>query len=164
MLYHLLKTCSKMVLSEEKAEEILENVLNKILKNDSFLLVNDVNERTISHKIAEYLNQEVSDEWDVDCEYNRNFDEIKVVHFEVPNPSSKDTQAKTVYPDIIVHKRNTGENLIVLEIKKSSNNDDGNYDRKKLEAYKRNLDYEYAYFISLITNTEKATYNYEEVI
>lgn len=53
--------------------EIIERTriaLGVLQKNDSFLLENEVNERTIAHKFAEYLQKQFPD-WNVDCEYNR---------------------------------------------------------------------------------------------
>ena len=51
--------------------EKVKNAYLQFLKNDGYLLENDVNERSITHKFAVYLENEFS-EWDVDCEYNRN--------------------------------------------------------------------------------------------
>ena len=56
----------------------VEKALNLLLEQDKFLLLNNLNERTISHKLAEYLQREFSS-WNVDCEYNRNFDRIKKI-------------------------------------------------------------------------------------
>lgn len=61
----------------------------------------------------------------------------------------EDTDAKTVYPDIIVHKRkNDKENLLVIEAKKSSSGIDDNWDTAKLKAFKeRPYFYRAAYFV-----------------
>jgi hypothetical protein len=125
-----------------ETEGILRKVnlaIDKFLKSDSVLLEIDVNERTMTHKLAEYLQQEFQD-YNVDCEYNRQINDTKMM----PQPSiprkrlnfSKDTDARTVYPDIIVHKRLGDDNLLVIEAKKSSREDNGEWDKEKLKAFK----------------------------
>ncbi len=60
-------------------KEILEKIKNgyrKFLKNDSYLLQVDANERSITHRFAIYLEDEFPD-YNVDCEYNRECADIK---------------------------------------------------------------------------------------
>jgi hypothetical protein len=93
--------------------------IESFLTHESNLLCIDVNERSITHKIAEYLQYNFK-EWNVDCEYNRLGDKVKTL----PKPiktNSNDTDAKTIFPDIIVHKRGKNENLLVIEVKKVGN-------------------------------------------
>ncbi|PWB55285.1 MAG: hypothetical protein C3F06_02795 [Candidatus Methanoperedenaceae archaeon] len=85
-----------------------------LFKNDSFLLENGVNERSVSHKLAEYLQQEIPD-WNVDCEYNRKGSALKTL--ERIRECSEERKTDRVFPDIIIHQRNTKINLLVLEIK-----------------------------------------------
>lgn len=49
----------------------IEKSLNMLIRNDLFLFEIDVHERTISHRLAVYLEQEFPS-WNVDCEYDRN--------------------------------------------------------------------------------------------
>ena len=49
----------------------LEIALSELIERDSFLFEADANERSITHKLAEYLQAQFQD-WNVDCEYNRN--------------------------------------------------------------------------------------------
>ena len=44
-----------------------------LLLNDIYLLEHDVHERTITHKLGEYL-QPLFRQWNVDCEYNRDME------------------------------------------------------------------------------------------
>jgi hypothetical protein len=137
-------------------EEIKEKVniaIDILFKNDSFLLENDVNERSISHKLAEYL-QILFPKWHVDCEYNRmksrKMDKkyiTKTLNLPITNLRSEDTDAKTVYPDIVVHKRGTDSNLLAIEIKKKSNNASKDFDYKKLKAFTSQLRYTFGLFI-----------------
>jgi hypothetical protein len=92
-----------------------------------------VNERSITHYLAIYLKQEFAD-WDVDVEYNRNLGFIKRVRLDPPQPSADDTDAVTVYPDVIVHKRDTTSNLLVVEVKKAGRGGI-EFDLRKLKAF-----------------------------
>ena len=55
----------------ELIEKILKNALKKLREFDSQLLEINVNERTISHKLAEHIQEKIYD-LSVDCEYNRH--------------------------------------------------------------------------------------------
>ncbi|MDT3778260.1 hypothetical protein PJI16_11900 [Nitrospira sp. MA-1] len=123
--------------------------INLLIRQDAFLLQCNVNERSMSHKLAEYLQKEFR-KWHVDCEYNRDHDLTKKL--VVPNGTTRidDTEAKTVFPDIIVHHRNENSNLLVIEVKKTSNPDNGNFDRRKLEEFiKPPFNYQYGLFLRL---------------
>lgn len=57
--------------------------------------------------------------------------------------------AKTVYPDIIIHQRISRNNLLVIEIKKSNNPDNGGCDKQKIIKFIEKLEYEYRLFIRI---------------
>ena len=60
----------------------------------------------------------------------------------------EDLEAKTVFPDIIVHQRGTRENLLIIEAKKSSSKVQDEFDRGKLAQFKADpFNYRYALFI-----------------
>ena len=103
-----------------------------------------VNERAISHRLAIYL-EALFPGWDVDCEYDRLGDARK----KIPDGSGNDDdEGSKVLPDIIVHKRGLdGPNLLVLEIKKTSNTEPDDRDLEKLRAYVSALHYEHAVFV-----------------
>ena len=103
-------------------KEKIDTAIRTLLKNDLFLLRNNSDEWSISHKFAEYLQQRFSD-WHVDVEYNRDKDRIKELN------------EKDVRPDIIVHIRDTDNNLLVIETKKSNNLKKINEDRKRLSKF-----------------------------
>jgi hypothetical protein len=122
-------------------------------RNPAYLFETDVNERSISHKFASYLQEEFEG-WDVDCEYNRDHDDpklLKLLKVSTLGVKPDDVQARTVYPDIIVHHRGTEDNLLVIEIKKTSNQLSNDFDIQKLEEYKRQLGYIYALFLRFNT-------------
>jgi len=126
--------------------------IDKLLLQDRALFILNANERSISHRLALYLQEQFPD-WHVDCEYNRNNNDPKIINWKPSEVkkrqvSSDDTTGQTVYPDIIVHHRRTSENLLVIEMKLTTNRQaSGTDDKLKLEAYKRDLGYEYALFI-----------------
>lgn len=139
--------------SKEEIKKKVYIAIDLLIKNDSFLLKNDVNERSISHKLAEYLQQQFP-EYNVDCEYNRIKNQkmdhayiTKKINLPISELRSDDTTAKTVYPDIIIHKRGTENNLVVIEIKKKLSDEDKKYDINKLEAFKKQLGYKNSLFI-----------------
>jgi hypothetical protein len=138
--------------SAPEVKRKVTGALGSLFHHDIYLLQFDVNERSISHRLATYLQREFAD-WDVDCEYNRNHDVRKQLDISQKNVRTDDTQAKTVFPDIIVHHRKTDENLLVIEIKKTSNTESDCFDLKKLRAFKSQLRYRYALFLRLKTGT-----------
>ena len=146
---------------KEEIEKLLRKGLALLYKNDYFLISHDVNERSISHKLAGYL-QTLFPELHVDCEYNK----IGKRTIDGKNLSKKmdwspreqvetdDTNGKTVYPDIIIHTRGIrSQNLLVVEVKKSinRNNEKRTKDYQKLFHFitDSKFKYKYAAFIDL---------------
>lgn len=70
-----------MNIGDDETKEILKG-LRMLLKNDHYLLKNDVNERSITHKLGEYY-QFIFSDWNVDCEYNRNMGGPKKIEMNV---------------------------------------------------------------------------------
>jgi hypothetical protein len=124
-------------------KEKVEICIRQLFKNDYHLLEINAHERSISHKLAEYLQQQFPD-WHVDCEYNRHGIEIKRL------------DNKVVYPDIIVHIRNTDFNLLVIELKCSDK--DCKDDIEKLERYTNQngkFKYQLGLFLKIINSEIK---------
>jgi hypothetical protein len=47
-----------------------------------------------------------------------------------------------VFPDVVIHRRGpNGPNVLVLELKKTSNPDPHECDRKRIEAFRKHLKY-----------------------
>ena len=137
-------------MTEKDKNAVKDKIINaykKLLEKDIYLLKNDVNERSITHKMAEYLQQEFS-EYHVDCEYNRDG------HFTKKLATKKidtdDIEAQTIYPDIIIHKRgDNNNNFVIIEAKKAYANEIGkNKDIQKLKDYEEQLHYKFAIFIT----------------
>jgi hypothetical protein len=117
--------------------------LDELLGNDRSLLEADANERAITHRLGVYLAV-LFPSWDVDCEYNRDGHEVKALSGQV------------VVPDVIVHRRGTQENLLVIEVKKTTSNESDEADKKKLRAFREQLGYQNALFLKLACGLERA--------
>lgn len=124
--------------------DIFEKAKNEFLEKEKTIIKNDTNERTLTQRLAFYLELQLRknikyENYSVDCEYNRKEEDIKRLKF------GKNTDKKEIYPDIIVHQRKIKNNLIAIEMKKTtSRNTDKIKDIEKLEALTdRKNDYHY---------------------
>jgi hypothetical protein len=84
------------------------------------------------------------------------------IHLKVETTQTDDEQGKTVYPDIIVHRRGTDHNLLVSEVKKTISHIPKDFDLYKLREYKHQLGYSYALFLNFITGSPEKTGVVEE--
>jgi len=137
------------LLREEPGACVLK-AITRLLMEDSELLRVDANERSITHCLASHLKSELP-YLHVDCEYNRDGIDPKRIRGISQESGSDDTEAKTVFPDIIAHLRGTNINYLIIEVKKSSNRTDHAIDLKKLSKYKTDLNYKHALFIEFTT-------------
>src|SRR5437870_5009224 len=128
-----------------------------------------ISERSITHHLARYIEIEFEDQgFNVDCEYNKSrgrpkqFDPSSSpgaagLHKEYKRcrrrrNTANSGEAVTVYPDIIVHRRqlsDISDNLIAIEIKKRRRMD--KCDRCKLRAFTSGIavDFRYQYGLFL---------------
>ena len=154
--------------SWEEIEEKVNLALDIFYVKDKYLIDNDIHERSMTHKLANYL-EELFNGYDVDCEYNKNTTESKKI-YDVEHKIQeikKDTEYEykdsiAVFPDIIIHKRgNKLKNLLVIEVKKDNaikNNKSKleEIDILKLKAYtSKDLNYRYGIYINLKNSREK---------
>lgn len=133
-----------------EANQIVSEAIENLMKNDRELLELGVTERALSHKLAEYitLSNKIVPPLVVDCEYNRHLTDIKRLNLPTRKALDNELRATTVFPDIIVHERNSDDsNLIVLELKKPD--EDIAYDRRKLEAFVSEFGYRHAAHVIL---------------
>lgn len=140
--------------SYEDVKTIVMKALDDFQQNDLQLLELCVDERAATHRIACYL-QKCFEDMDVDCEYNRKGAGRK----PTPVPNSRGR----VKPDIIVHKRNTEENLLCIEAKKKGVSRQKNVgeDRERLKGFTSPYgEYRYKFGLLLILNL-KVPYDIE---
>lgn len=98
-------------ISDDKVKTYFFVAFDQLFKNDVFLLENEVHERSVAHKLAEYLQQQFFG-WHVDCEYNRHGIDIKKLSRKCDGEYKE-----YVYPDIVIHHRGYDSNLLAIEIK-----------------------------------------------
>ena len=136
--------------SDIDVQDAIIDSLRQLYEHDIHLIKNDANERSITHRLAVYLEQHsLFHGWHIDCEYNRNQSDIKRLRrCSTAKVPTDDLNAQTVYPDIIVHRRGTHNNLLVIEAKKSDA-ESSDKDIEKLRRFQQqeNLGYEYAYAV-----------------
>ena len=131
---------------------IVEDTVQTFVKEHAVLLENDTNEQALSHQLASLLAPRFQD-WDVDCEYNRNGETIKRLRYAlVPNGEVSD---RNVVPDIIIHHRRTDENLVAIEVKKSTNKEPSFKDHAKLQAFREQLGYTNCLFVRFESGTKE---------
>lgn len=145
-------------MNRKEVDEIVKEAINLLIKRDKELLELGVTERALSHKLAEYIAQsdKIISPLVVDCEYNRHLTDIKRLNLPSRKALDNELKATTVFPDIIVHERNSDQNnLIVLELKKPD--EDIEYDRLKLKAFVSEFGYKHAAHVMLGKGTDDRT-------
>ena len=117
----------------------IQSELDKVVRalggfyaQETYLLEKDLGERTLTHRLAVHLERQFEG-WDVDCDYDRLGERT----LRLPKGSivsTDDHLGKSVYPDIVVHRRAVPENLLAVEVRKASNHQPPEHDRHKLRA------------------------------
>jgi hypothetical protein len=165
----------------ENAAEIVQRSLVLLFQNDSLLLTNDVSERAITHRLAQYIESALTsvqlNGLQVDCEYNRNLPAgpgapkriellVRGRAGELQNRNDLDEdeyRSVTTFPDIVVHHRgDNARNALVIEVKKSTNKTSEQFDHQKLCAFTENTEhnafrYCHGVFIYLIAGEPELT-------
>ena len=106
--------------------------LGEFYAREAFLLDKDAGERALAHRLAVHIERQFSG-WDVDCE----FDRLGERTLRLPRGSIVSTDehmAKSVFPDIVVHRREIPNNLLAIELRKAANHQPIEHDRQKLVA------------------------------
>ncbi|MBI4587554.1 MAG: hypothetical protein HY725_01835 [Candidatus Rokubacteria bacterium] len=134
----------------------VSSAVAELFERDAFLLQVDANERSITHCLAVHLASSFSD-WNVDCEYNRDGFDPKMLYGPGGAENPNETNGSRVYPDIIVHHRGKPENLLVIEVKKSTSNRADDADIAKLQALRQQLGYQYGLFLRFGSGTATPT-------
>jgi len=124
-----------LIQHDQKLQNILNdlhNIANKVpnmsrdVKDISDKVKEYVSERAIVFRFGIYLHELMCDNeclkhYHLDCEYNRNMDHIKTL------------EANAIVPDMLIHKRGSmEENLLVIEFK-SWWNENNAHDKEKIE-------------------------------
>lgn len=123
--------------------------IRHLLVNDDHLFQHDVHERSITHRLACYLQEEFR-EWHVDCEYNRDCESKD----DIKRDSNDKKRGRKIYPDIIVHKRGETQNLLAIEAKKRKTRRRvvGEADCDKLRKLLKLRRYKHALFLRFVVS------------
>lgn len=133
-----------MIIGEVNIQTLLEEFVDE----QTQLLRNDASEQAISHHLAMKFAPHFPD-WHIDCEYNRRMEVVKKLIYAV-SPTAEACE-RNVVPDIIIHRRMTNDNLLAVEVKKSTNQEHSFKDLAKLAAFREQLGYQNSLFIRFLT-------------
>jgi hypothetical protein len=113
----------------------LEKVIKAIEEfyaREAWLFDKDLGERALTHRLAVQLEKQFEG-WDVDCDYNRLGERLlKLPHGSIV--STDDELGKSIFPDIVVHRRAVPDNLLAVEVRKASNHQPVEHDHHKLRG------------------------------
>jgi hypothetical protein len=112
--------------------EKLVVALQEFYAREAHLFERDLGERALAHRLAVQIEKQFSG-WDVDCDYNR----LGARTLRLPKGtivSTDDALGKSIYPDIVVHRRAVPLNLLAVEVRKAANHQPADHDRHKLKA------------------------------
>jgi hypothetical protein len=142
-------------MTRDQIRDIISPVLQQLIETEMELFLNDVAERAIAHRIGCHLDGKFPG-WHVDCEYNRDglertkafdaleyfirarADQIMQLNREELKEFIGNRKPISVSPDVNVHKRGSRgrkNNLLVMEIKKTTNTESREIDEAKLEHF-----------------------------
>jgi len=120
-------------------ETALNRALDTFVERAEHFVAAAANERSMSHRIAVDLEQELPG-YEVACEYKRDGFDVNRLEAMPHPPSPKSDEAVRVFPDIIVHRRGSNDhNWLVLDMKQAAAGTDPPYDLHKLHAFQREL-------------------------
>lgn len=134
--------------------------LKEFYAREAFLLVHDLGERTLTHRLAVHLERQFPD-FEVDCDFDRLGPRtLNLPHGSIV--STDDHLGKSIYPDIVVHQRAIPNNLLAIEVRKADNHQPIEHDRHKLRAL-TDADIWFAYWIGVMVTLGKTGVTSSEV-
>lgn len=130
--------------------------LRRIYAREALLIKYKVSERALTHKLAEHL-QKLFPRHNVDCEYNKvgDGDPKRLGVLMAGDPACPHNCARcpnnkcVIFPDIIVHRRGTEDNLLAIEAKTAWGRQSPERDHEKLAALTASGEYHYQLGIAL---------------
>lgn len=147
-------------MNKELIKKLVTSAVNQLIEEQPELLKNNVSERALTHHLANYIAHRVrlNHNYHVDVEYNRlGVSDPKSLSLPPKNKPNEEPTEGRVYPDIIIHHRNTKDNLLVIEIKKCQTDlskyklkEDYKRDRQKLMGFLKDERYKYKYGMHII--------------
>ena len=112
--------------------EKVVKAIEQFYAREAWLFDKDLGERTLTHRLAVQLEKQFEG-WDVDCDYNRLGERLlKLPHGSIV--STDDELGKSIFPDIVVHRRAVPDNLLAVELRKATNHQPVEHDQHKLRG------------------------------
>jgi hypothetical protein len=108
------------------------SAIREFYAREGYLFEKDLGERTLTHRLAVYIERQFPG-WEVDCDYDR-LGERTLRMPKATIVSTDDHLGKSIYPDIVVHRRAVPDNLLVVEVRKATNHQPPDHDQHKLCA------------------------------
>ena len=148
--------------TQDIIKNILEKSLDKLFEKDYKIIFKsyDLHERSITHRLAVYIESQFIDtKYTVDVEYNRmrnNYNEDVIGNAIGKNLDFEKygKESANVYPDIIIHQRDTKNNLLEIEVKMKWKNSKRDFDYIKINEYIKQLDYQFGAYIEIAETRE----------
>ena len=135
-------------MDEQTIKQIMSAAVATLQEEEATILHFDVGERTICACLAAILKR-AFDSHSVHVEYNRHG--IYPKEIELPDGAGQLTD-KRIFPDIIVHRPGHDDaNLLVVEVKKTTNPASDDLDIAKLQQIRQQFGYDFAVFLRLPT-------------
>ena len=151
-------------MNREAVRKIINAAVDKLYQKDGTVLrkEDDMQESTIIHRLAMYLEEYFQqDGYVVDIEYSkmsRTYNGVceNVGTLLVGKLSKSPIGAgkNDIYPDIVVHKRDTNDNLIEIEVSIAWRNSGKLHDLRKVNEYMKLLRYTHGVYVELAERIE----------
>ena len=128
--------------------DIVTEAVDCLFERDGFLLEANAGERTIVGRLVAYLEPHFP-EHHVNVEYNRHG--LHPKRLDLPAYGGE----KLIVPDVVVHRQgHDEENLLVIQVKKETNNESRDYDRAVIAGMKKDYGYRWGVLIDLPAGPE----------
>ncbi|MFY0989096.1 hypothetical protein [Halomonas sp. C05BenzN] len=134
--------------SDTEVVDRLNQALERLQERDAALLYDEASERSIACRLACHL-QPLFPDWDVDCEFNCWTGPGQRKGHLVVATTSDATEARTIFPDLLIHRRPHGERLAVIELQKSTQHHSRHRELKKLHRCQARLGCRHALLIEI---------------
>ena len=138
----------------------MERALKRLQERDAALLEAQATERSITARLGCHLQGMFSD-WDVDCEFNCWRGPLQSRGHIVVSTTSATTDAPTIFPDLLIHRRGQGAPLVVIEVLRSSDQGSRHRELRKLQQCHKRLSSHYAALIEIGVGEGRGHYQLE---
>lgn len=97
----------------------LKQAVATMARQDAELLEAEASERSVTNRLSWHL-QPLFPDWNLDCEFNCWTGPWQRKGHMIVSTTSAATEARTIFPDLMIHRRRKGDRLAVIEVTLSS--------------------------------------------